>query len=384
MKYITNPKNGEKISALSFGCMRLPNDEKLAERLIARAIEAGVNYYDTAYIYPGNEALTGRILAKEGRRDKVRIATKLPHYLVKKRADIDRIFATQLERLRTDRVEYYMMHMLTAPADWQRLIELGVLDWAEQEQKRGRITNLGFSFHGRQQAFIDLVDAYDWDFTMIQYNYLDERNQAGTAGLRHAASKGLPVIIMEPLRGGKLAHPPSAAAELFAQSGGGRSPAEWALRWLWNHPEATTVLSGMNTEAVLEENLRVATDAAPGTLTEADLALIEQARHIIQGSIRVPCTVCGYCMPCPRGVDIPACFSAYNDMGVEGRMMARVQYALRAGNHNPSNCNRCGVCEPRCPQAIPIRQSLAEAKKALEGFPYRPARFVVKKFMRMT
>jgi len=384
MRTIPNPKNGEKLSALAFGCMRLPSDEKLAERLLVRAIEAGVNYFDTAYIYPGNEALTGRILAKEGRRAKVSIATKLPHYLVKKRADIDRIFAAQLERLRTDRVEYYMMHMLTAPADWRRLCELGLLDWAEQERKRGRISQLGFSFHGRQQGFIDLVDAYEWDFTMIQYNYLDERNQAGAAGLRHAAAKGIPVMVMEPLRGGKLANPPKEAAELFAQSGAGRSPAEWALRWVWNHPEVSTVLSGMNTEAILEENLRVASDAAPGALTQADLTMIDQARQIFQGSIRVPCTNCGYCMPCPRGVDIPACFSAYNDMGVEGRMMARVQYAIRAGAHNPSRCTKCGVCEPRCPQSIPIRQSLAEAKKALESFPYRPARFVVKKFMRMT
>ena len=384
MRYNINPKNGEKISALAYGCMRLPGDEKLADRLIARAIEAGVNYMDTAYIYSGNEALLGRILAKDGRRDKVRVATKLPHFQVKKRADIDRIFATQLERLRTDRVDYYLMHMLSDPADWKRLCELGLLDWAEQEQKRGRIVNLGFSFHGRQQAFIDLVDAHDWAFAMIQYNYLDERNQAGAAGLKHAAAKGLPVMVMEPLRGGKLAKPPKEAAELFARANADRSPAEWALRWVWNHPETLTALSGMNTEAILEENLRVASQAEPGALSAADLALIEQAKAIIQGSIRVPCTACGYCMPCPLGVDIPACFSAYNDMGVEGRLQARVQYALRAGNHNASKCTRCGICEPLCPQAIPIREALAEARKALEGFPYRPARFVVKKIMRMT
>jgi predicted aldo/keto reductase-like oxidoreductase len=222
---------------------------------------------------------------------------------------------------------------------------------------------------------------------MIQYNYWDERNQAGVAGLKHAASKGVPVMIMEPLRGGKLANPPKAAAELFAQfsqSGANRSPAEWALRWVWNHTEPVTVLSGMNTEASLEENLRVASEAAPGALTEAELALIDQARQVILGSIRVPCTSCGYCMPCPQGVDIPACFSAYNDRNMEGRLQARVMYAIRAGDHNASKCTRCGACEPRCPQAIPIRAQLADAKKALEGFPYRPARFVVKKFMRMT
>jgi len=183
MRYNINPKNGDKLSALAYGCMRLPSDEKLADRLVARAIEAGVNYYDTAYYYAGNEALLGRILAKDGRRDKVRIATKLPQFLVKKSADIPRYFATELERLRTDRVDYYMMHMLSDPADWNRLCELGILEWIGQERQRGRIINLGFSFHGRAQAFIDLVDMHDWDFTMIQYNYLDERNQAGTAGL---------------------------------------------------------------------------------------------------------------------------------------------------------------------------------------------------------
>ena len=383
MRYVTNPKNGEKLSALACGCMRLPSDEKLADRLVARAIEAGVNYYDTAYYYAGNEALLGRILAKDGRRDKVRIATKLPQFLVKKSADIPRYFATELERLRTDRVDYYMMHMLSDPADWNRLCELGILEWIGQERQRGRIINLGFSFHGRAQAFIDLVDMHDWDFTMIQYNYLDERNQAGAAGLRHAAAKGLPVMVMEPLRGGKLANPPKEAAELFARSGAGRSAAEWALRWVWNHPEVTTALSGMNTEAILEENLRVASDAEPGALTEADLALIEQARQIFQGSIRVPCTACAYCMPCPKGVDIPACFSFYNDMGVDGRFQARIHYAMRTGDHSASKCTQCGACERHCPQAIPIREQLGEVKKALEGFPYRIARLVVKKFMRM-
>lgn len=385
MRYVTNPKNGDQLSALAFGCMRLPGDEKLAERLIARAIEAGVNYFDTAYIYPGNEALMGRILSQEGRRDKVRLATKLPHYLVKKTADIGRIFSAQLERLRTDRIDYYLMHMLSDPADWRRLIGLGVLDWIAEERERGRIRNLGFSFHGRQQAFIELVDAYDWDFCMIQYNYLDENGQAGVAGLKHAAAKGMPVMIMEPLRGGKLATGlPKEAKELFARADASRSPAEWALRWVWNHPEATTLLSGMNTEAILEENLRIASDALPGALTEAELKLFDQARQAVLGSIRVPCTACAYCMPCPQGVDIPMSFSCYNDIGIEGRMMSRVNYAIRAGSHNASKCTRCGKCEQHCPQGIAIRDQLAAAKKALEGFPYRPARFVIRKFMRMT
>ncbi len=384
MRYMINPKNGDKLSALGFGCMRLPGDEKAAEQLIRRSIEAGINYFDTAYIYPGNEALMGRILAK-GLRDKVLLATKLPHYLVKKRGDIERIFTTQLERLGTDHIDYYLMHMLTDPQDWRRLLDLGILEWIAEERKRGRIRNLGFSFHGRAQAFIELVDAYDWDFCMIQYNYLDEHSQAGADGLRHAAAKGMPVMIMEPLRGGKLAVGlPKEARALFAKADAQRTPAEWALRWVWNHPEVATVLSGMRTDAILEENLRIVEDAAPGALSGEELALFEQVREATLGKAHVPCTACAYCMPCPRGVDIPMCFAYYNDIALLGRWEAKLNYALHVGDHNASQCTRCGKCEQHCPQSIAIRNHLETTKKALEGFPYRPMRFVMRKMFRMS
>ncbi len=380
MRTQQNTKNGDLLSALGYGCMRLPRDEQAAEALIRRAIEAGVNYFDTAYIYPGNEALLGRILAKDGLREKVRIATKLPHYLVKKRADIDRLFAAQLERLRTDHVDYYLMHMLTDLSDWQRLLSCGVLDWIAEEKKKGRIRNLGFSFHGRAEAFLQIVDAYDWDFCMIQYNYMDEHNQAGVGGLRHAHAKGIPVIVMEPLRGGKLVtRLPKDAAAVWENAQPRRSPAEWALRWVWNHPEVTMLLSGMNAMDMLEENLRIAEDALPGALSAPELALFDEARDALRRATRVPCTGCAYCIPCPQGVDIPLCFTCYNDIAIEGRLRSSIYYLLRVGEHNASRCTACGKCERHCPQNIAIREQLKATKKALEGPLYPALRLAARK-----
>lgn len=383
MKYRTNQKNGDSISQLAFGCMRLPRDEREAERLVHHAIDQGVNYFDTAYIYPGNEALLGRILSN-GYRDKVNIATKMPPYLIKKSEDFDKVFGTQLSRLQTDRVEYYLLHMLPNVGEWERLKSLGMLEWVARKKQSGQIKSIGFSYHGGVPEFIQLIDAHEWDFCMIQYNYFDVNSQAGNKGLLYAAEKGVPLMIMEPLRGGRLATglPPDVAA-LWRHAPGERSLAEWALRWVWNHPEALTVLSGMNTQAMLDENIRIASEAEADSLSPDELALFDEARQLFMEKTLVPCTGCNYCMPCPFGVDIPMCFSAYNDRALIGKPHAWFNYVLRTMGHNASLCTRCGKCEPHCPQSIPIRDSLAEVSGRMERLLYKPVRFAVKKFMKL-
>jgi len=384
MQYRTNPKNGDRLSALGFGCMRFPKDYAESEALIARAIEAGVNYFDTAYVYAGNEITLGKILASGGYRDGIKLATKLPHYLVRRYEDFDRIFETQLKRLQTDRIDYYLIHMLASRSIWERLIALGVERWIAEKKARKEIVNIGFSYHGDRAEFPALLDCYDWDFCMIQYNYLDEYNQAGRSGLIYAAEKGLPVMVMEPLRGGRLAAGlPQAAADAVSRAYVHRSPAEWGLRWVWDFPEVTLALSGMNTMDMLEENLRVVANAMPDSLSETDLALIGELRAAINARVRVPCTGCQYCMPCPAGVDIPACFSCYNTRYVAGRMKGLsdylVQTSLHKPAHNASRCVGCGLCESRCPQGIKIRDELKAVTKQLEPFYYKPMRFIARR-----
>ena len=387
MNYRTNPKNGDKLSALGFGCMRFPKDEREVEKQIVFAIENGVNYFDTAYIYPNSEAILGRILAK-GYRDRVKIATKLPHYLVKRYEDFDKYFNAALERLQTDRIDYYFMHMLTDVKIWNRLVELGVLRWIEEKKRSGQIINLGFSYHGGKEEFVRLIDAHDWGMCLIQYNYLDEHNQAGKSGLQYAASKGLPVMIMEPLRGGKLVTAlPKEIYSLWDNAYVKRSPAEWALRWIWNHAEVTVVLSGMNSREMIAENIAVASSTEPNSFMQRDFMLFDKARAILNEKIRVPCTGCSYCMPCPKGVDIPTCLTCYNNLGIEGRISAISKYimqtSLKTDAHNASLCVKCGACEAKCPQKIAIRDELAKTAHALEGFYFRPLRFVIKKLMRL-
>ena len=237
------------------------------------------------------------------------------------------------------------------------MVELGVLKWIEEKKRKGQIINIGFSYHGGRDEFIRLVDAYDWEFCMIQYNYLDENQQAGKSGLEYAASKGLPVMVMEPLRGGKLVSGlPKEVYGVWDQAYIKRSPAEWAFRWVWNHPEVTVVLSGMNSQEMVEENIRVASEAGANSFTETDYELFEQVRQVLNEKIKIPCTGCNYCMPCPKGVDIPTCFSCYNNLEIEGRMMAfwryMMQTSLKSQTHNASLCVKCGKCEGHCPQNI--------------------------------
>lgn len=387
MKYRENSKNGDQLSILGFGCMRFSKDEKEVEKQIVYAIENGVNYFDTAYIYPNSEAVLGRVLSK-GYRERVKIATKLPPYLVKKREDLDKIFNEELARLQTDYIDYYFIHMITDVNIWTRLIDLGILEWIDEKKKSGQIRNLGFSYHGGRDEFVKIVDIFDWDFCMIQYNYLDEHNQAGKSGLQYAASKGVPVMVMEPLRGGKLVtNLPKEVYQVWDNAYVKRSPAEWAFRWIWNHPEVMVVLSGMNSQEMVEENIRVASDSDAASFTDADYELFDKVRNILIEKIKIPCTGCNYCLPCPVGVDIPTCFSCYNDREIEGKISAITKYvmqtSLKSKSHNASLCINCGKCETHCPQNIPIRLELAKVSKSMEGFYYKPARFVIKKFMRL-
>lgn len=387
MQYRVNIKNNEKLSILGFGCMRFSKSESEVEKQIIHAIENGVNYFDTAYIYPNSEVILGRVLAK-GYRKHVNIATKLPPYLVKKYEDFDKLFYKELERLQTDYIDYYLMHMLTDLNTWDRLKDLGVVKWIEEKKTSGEIRNIGFSYHGGKTEFIKLVDAYDWEFCMIQYNYLDENNQAGKSGLKYAASKGLPVMIMEPLRGGKLVNKlPKEVYKQFDAAQTKRSPAEWALKWIWDQPEVTLVLSGMNTMEMLEENMRVASETEINTFTDEEKTMFDKVKKTLQEKIKVPCTGCNYCMPCPVGVDIPTCLSCYNDIEIEGRMGAFSKYlmqtSLKSKPHNASLCVMCGKCEEHCPQDIKIMKELKNVTKKLEGIHYKPIRAVAKRFMKL-
>ncbi len=376
-------KHGEELSILGYGCMRFSRKgsgvdiDKTEQELLA-AIRAGVNYLDTAYIYPGSEAALGEILERNGLRDQVRIATKLPQYLVKNRESLDKYFDEELSRLRTDRVDYYLMHHLTDIAQWERLKTVGVLDWIAEKKAAGSIRNIGFSYHGNSDNFLKILADYDWDFCQIQYNYLDETTQAGVVGLKAAAARGIPVVIMEPLRGGKLVNKlPEAAKQLMARHERGWSPADWGLRWLWDQPEVTVVLSGMNSIAMVEENVRIASEAAVGAFSAEDRAFLQRILGIIREKEKVGCTGCRYCMPCPKGVDIPGYFSSYNLMYTESKVSGRRHFfqavALSAEPAFASQCVQCGKCEKHCPQGIPIREQLKKAEKALLPWPIKVA-----------
>ena len=388
MNYRTNSINGDELSILGFGCMRFPKDETETEKLILHSIENGVNFFDTAYMYMNSEVTLGRILDKNKKREDVKIATKIPPALIKKKSDFDKYFDQQKKRLQTDYIDYYLMHMLTDVSVWHRMVDMGAVEWINEKKTDGSIKNIGFSFHGGKDEFIKICDAYDWEFCLIQYNYLDENNQAGVTGLRHASAKGMPVMIMEPLRGGMLASSlPKGAEKVFEDAYVKRSPAEWALRWLWDQPEATCVLSGMSSMEMLEENIRVAKSANTGGFKESDFEVIESAKKAISDAINVPCTACGYCMPCPQGVDIPTCLSCYNRIALEGWRAAfsgyMMQTSLKKKPQFASVCNGCGSCERRCPQNIEIRKELQKTKKAFEKFYFKPAVSIAKWYMKI-
>ncbi|MCI9008595.1 MAG: aldo/keto reductase [Lachnospiraceae bacterium] len=345
-------RKGTPLSILGYGCLRFTKkngriDLNKAEEEIMEAVRKGVNYFDTAYVYHGSEAALGEILKRNHCREQVYIATKLPHYLIKSRS--------------------------------------GVQDWVEEKLRLGQIRNIGFSYHGNTIHFKKLLDAYDWDFCQIQYNYMDEHTQAGREGLLYAGQKGIPVIIMEPLRGGKLVDLlPGGAREVFAEKGQGRTPADWAFRWLWNQKEVTVVLSGMNSLQMVRENVETASSAKAGELTKEEQELYQRVKQEIERSVKVSCTACGYCMPCPQGIDIPGTFRCYNEMYTEHPKVGRKEYlmttAFRKSQNPASGCIQCGRCERLCPQQIEIRKELKQAAGELEDLRYKWLAWLVRVF----
>ena len=384
-------KNGNDLSMLGYGCMRFTKkgngiDIDKAEKEIMAAFNAGVNYYDTAYIYPGSEACLGEVLERNGIRDKINIATKLPQYLIRNSKGLDKYFNEELSRLRTDHVDYYLMHHLTDVEMWEKLKAVGIHDWINQKKSSGQVRNIGFSYHGNTDNFIRILNDYDWDFCQIQYNYLDEVTQAGVMGLKAAAEKGIPIVIMEPLRGGKLVNMlPEIAKKLIRQNEKGWTPAEWAFRWLYNQPEVTVVLSGMNSLDMVEENCKIASEMEAGTLTVDDFELLEEVKKAIHENEKVGCTGCRYCMPCPKGVDIPGTFACWNTMYTERKQSGRFQYAqtvaLAKEPAFATQCVECGKCEQHCPQSISIREKLKEADKDLRPFGYKVGINIARRFM---
>lgn len=395
MQYRIDKKKKNELSILGFGCMRFPRnlgqiDMKKTEQLIVEAVKKGVNYFDTAYLYPGSEDALGQILAKNNLRDQVNIATKLPFSQCNSYDDFDRFFEIQKKRLCTDRIDYYFIHAIGELKQWERMCELGIERWIAQKKQEGQILRVGFSFHGLRDEFAELLGAYDWDFCQIQYNYVNIHYQAGVTGLKKAAEKGIPVFIMEPLLGGKLANGlPEKAVQAFQRENADLSPAAWALNWLWNQPEVTLILSGMNEMGQLKENVELASKAEPGMFGKKEEAVIDEVLEIFNASYKIPCTGCNYCMPCPKGINIPACFSAYNASFAMDRFTGLQQYVMSTGGmgngdtHYASDCIACGKCEKHCPQNIAIRAELKVVKRRMESFWLRPALSIVRKVGRI-
>jgi predicted aldo/keto reductase-like oxidoreductase len=351
-------------SALGFGCMRLPTtsdneadvDEPLATEMIRHAIDQGVNYVDTAYPYHGgnSEKLLGRVLGN-GYRERVKLATKMPCWLVETPADFDKYLDEQLERLQTGHIDFYLLHALWEDR-WAKMREMDVLKWAAGAIADGRIGHLGFSFHGTLALFKEVIDAYDWTMCQIQYNFMNEETQAGTEGLEYAAGQGVAVVIMEPLLGGQIANPPSAVQQVWEEAGA--APVDLALRWLWNKPEVAVVLSGMTAMEHVEQNLAIADRSGVGRLTEDEARLINRVRAAYEGLASVPCTRCGYCMPCPNGVNIPRNFDLYNQAIMYGNpSLSRSLYSWHMPEEErAASCIACRECEDKCPQQIEISE----------------------------
>jgi predicted aldo/keto reductase-like oxidoreductase len=393
MQYRIDQKSGNKLSVLGFGAMRFTRnltgvDLKKAETIILASIEKGVNYFDTAYVYPGCEEALGTILHRNDLRDKVFIATKLPVIQCTSYEDFDLVFNKQLERLKTDHIDYYLIHNLQSVQIWRRLCDLGIEKWIALKKKSGAIGNIGFSFHGAQKEFLKLLNEYKWEFCQIQYNYLNINYQAGELGLKKAAEMGLPVIVMEPLLGGKLVNGlPKKAQQLLQSAKPVRTPATWGLSWLWNQPEVTLVLSGMNEMEQLEENAAIAESSYINMLSEQDHEVVNSVIDIVSSAYKIPCTSCNYCMPCPSGVDIPGSFTAYNTSYAIGYAAGIQQYltsvnGLRSENNRaPSLCVNCGRCETFCPQKIQIIDSLTKVKQRMEPVWSKPIIFIARKYM---
>ena len=377
MKYRKFGRLDYQASILGFGCMRLPTvngdagkiNEPEAISMIRKAIDQGVNYVDTAYPYHQgqSEILVGKAL-QDGYREKVKLATKLPLFRCESAADFDRILNEQLAKLQTDHIDFYLLHGLNQ-ATWEKAKKFDYPSFLKKALADGRIHNAGFSFHDQLPLFKEIVDAYPWTFCQIQYNYMDTEFQAGTEGLEYAAAKGLAVVIMEPLKGGKLAKtPPVSIQEIMDKAETKRTPAEWGLRWVWNRPEVSVVLSGMGKPEQVEENLRLASSAEANTLSGQELAMLDEVKKRYRSLTKIDCTACGYCQPCPTGVSIPGSFALYNDAHIyDDFTSSRFAYnTFYAKESKASACVECGACEEACPQQLPIRDYLKEVQKDLE------------------
>jgi predicted aldo/keto reductase-like oxidoreductase len=386
MQYREDKVSGNKLSILGLGCMRFSHDMAETERMILAAIDGGVNYFDTAYGYPGSEETLGKILEKHKKRESIFIATKLPLIICKGPEDFDRFFDKELERLKTNYIDYYLMHMITDFAQWETFCGWGIEQWIADKKRVGKIRQIGFSFHGSCGEFLKILDAYKWEFCQIQYNYSNENYQAGKEGLKAAARKGIPVMIMEPLLGGKLAIGlPPEANTLFAKTNPSLSPAARAFFWLWNQGEVTCVLSGTNTTVQIEENIRTACSAY--FLSEAELAVYAEVVAIFNKAYKIHCTGCNYCMPCPKGINIPGCFAAYNTSFVQGFTTGMQQFLTSTAvmGKNPSSprlCVKCGKCEKHCPQHLPIRNALKKVSARMEPLLIRIGISLVRNFLR--
>lgn len=354
-------------------------DEEKAINMIRYAVDHGVNFIDTAYPYHGSsldrggesEPLVAKAL-QDGYREKVKIATKLPSWAVETREDMDRFLNEQLERLETGCIDFYMVHGINR-AYWENLTELGFEGFLDDALASGKIKHAGFSFHDRLDFFKEVVDHYDWSFCLIQLNYLDDEYQAGIEGMKYASARGLGVMAMEPLKGGSLAsNMPPEVQKLFDSADQKRPPVEWALKWVWDHPEVAGVLSGMNSMEQVQENLKIAEKAHPSLLTDAELDITRQAKSIFQEKLKINCTNCGYCLPCPSGVNIPENFTRYNDFFLFGTPEMKEQYKFGYHNFMPqdehaANCTECGECEEHCTQDISIIKELKKVKEFFES-----------------
>ena len=387
MQFRIDPKSGNRLSLLGFGCMRLPGSAALREELVVSAVNSGINYFDTAYLYPGNETVLGNILKKHNLRGKVFIADKLPHNKCKNTADFDRLFSESLNRLQTDYIDYYLIHNLGSRDAWERLAILGIREWIAEKKEKGIIREIGFSFHGKTKEFVPMLDVYAWDFCLMQYNYMNENYQAGTAGLKAIHERNMAAIIMEPLLGGQLAQNlPRAARELFNRTIPGRSPAAWAFKWLFDKPEVTVVLSGMNAKEQLAENIDIACNTEAGSLTEEEKNIYGRVCGEISKAYKIPCTGCNYCMPCPSGVNIPSFFNAHNMSYVLGFFSGLQLFIGTIVGQGfpvtgPGACSGCGICLTKCPQSINVPGCLKDVRKHLEPFYVRIAISIFKRFI---
>jgi len=365
---------GDKVSVLGFGCMRFPTDDdgnikkNESEKMLDYAVDNGVNYFDTAWPYHGekSEPFVGNYF-QDNRKD-IYLATKLPSWKIEKREDMDEYFKKQLKRLKTDYIDYYLLHALNKKR-WEQLLEKDIFDFVEDIKKKNKIRAIGFPFHGKLETFKDIIDSYDWDFCQIQYNFMDTNYQAGLEGLKYAADKGIDLVIMEPLRGGMLtSNVPEDIQEIWNNLGKNSSPAEWALRWVWNHPEVTITLSGMSAMNHVKENINVSDKAVANSLTDKQLAIIDKVRKTYDERTRVNCTNCKYCMPCPNGVNIPAAFRFYNNAYIYNEFERMKNFYNRAldDDSKASKCIECGECLDKCPQNISIIEKLKEVAEAFE------------------